>query len=88
MDIVKNIVDVCTNYISDLGILFGFFIVFIECFLPVLPLWLLPTRMAWKTWTGGSLWQKKSLTEPCSIICWEKMILIRRPLMRSSLLIL
>ena len=38
MDIVKNIVDVCTNYISDLGILFGFFIVFIECFLPVLPL--------------------------------------------------
>ena len=38
MDIVKTIVDISTNYIADLGIVFGFFIVLIECFIPVLPL--------------------------------------------------
>ena len=38
MDIVKTIVDISTNYIADLGIVFGFLIVLIECFIPVLPL--------------------------------------------------
>lgn len=38
MDIINNIIDFCTNFIYTGGILFGIFIVFLESFLPVLPL--------------------------------------------------
>ncbi len=37
-EFVTNIVDFCSNVIGDLGPLFGFFIVFIESILPILPL--------------------------------------------------
>ena len=38
MDIINNIIDFCTNFIYTGGIFFGMFIVFLESFLPVLPL--------------------------------------------------
>ena len=38
MDIVNAIIDYSTNFISTGGIPFGFFLVFIECFIPILPL--------------------------------------------------
>lgn len=38
MDIVNFIIDYSTEFISTGGILFGFFLVFIECFIPALPL--------------------------------------------------
>ena len=38
MDIINTIIEYSTSFISTGGILFGFFIVFIECFIPILPL--------------------------------------------------
>lgn len=38
MDIINFIIEYSTNFISTGGILFGFFLVFIECFIPALPL--------------------------------------------------
>ncbi len=38
MDLVKLFVDYSTNFISTGGILYGFLIVLIECFIPMLPL--------------------------------------------------
>ena len=38
MDIIQSIIDYSTSFISSGGILFGFFLVFIECFIPILPL--------------------------------------------------
>jgi uncharacterized membrane protein YdjX (TVP38/TMEM64 family) len=38
MDVVHYIVDYSTNFIATGGICFGFFLVFIECFIPILPL--------------------------------------------------
>lgn len=38
MDIVNYIVENSTNFISNGGILVGFLLVFIECFIPMLPL--------------------------------------------------
>ena len=38
MDIINNIIDFCTNFIYTGGIFFGMFIVFLESFLPILPL--------------------------------------------------
>jgi uncharacterized membrane protein YdjX (TVP38/TMEM64 family) len=38
VDIVNFIIDYSTEFISTGGILFGFFLVFIECFIPALPL--------------------------------------------------
>lgn len=38
MDIINYIIDFCTNFIYTGGIFFGIFIVFLESFLPVLPL--------------------------------------------------
>jgi uncharacterized membrane protein YdjX (TVP38/TMEM64 family) len=38
VDIVNFIIDYSTDFISTGGILFGFFLVFIECFIPALPL--------------------------------------------------
>lgn len=38
MDIVNNIIEFCTNFIYTGGIFFGMFIVFLESFLPILPL--------------------------------------------------
>ena len=38
MDIINSIIDYSTNFISTGGILFGFFLVFIESFIPALPL--------------------------------------------------
>ena len=38
MDFVRMIIDYSTNFISSGGIPFGFFLVFIECFIPILPL--------------------------------------------------
>ena len=38
MDIINSFVEFSTNFISSGGILFGFLLVLIESFLPVLPL--------------------------------------------------
>lgn len=38
MDVVSQIIEFSTNFISSGGLLFGFFIVYIECLIPVLPL--------------------------------------------------
>ena len=38
MDFVEQIIEFSTNFISSGGLLFGFFIVYIECLIPVLPL--------------------------------------------------
>ena len=38
MDIIQYIIDNSTDFISQGGILVGFFLVFIECFIPALPL--------------------------------------------------
>ena len=38
LQVVKSFVDFCTQFISDGGFLFGFTLVFLESFLPVLPL--------------------------------------------------
>ena len=38
MDVLEQIIEFSTNFISSGGLLFGFFIVFIECLIPVLPL--------------------------------------------------
>ena len=38
MDVVSKIIEFSTNFISSGGLLFGFFIVYIECLIPVLPL--------------------------------------------------
>ena len=38
MDYVKLLVDYSTEFITTGGLLYGFFIVFIECFIPMLPL--------------------------------------------------
>lgn len=38
MDIVYNMIDYSTKFITTGGIPFGFFLVFIECFIPILPL--------------------------------------------------
>lgn len=38
MEVVNSFVDFCTNFISQGGILFGFFLIFLESFFPVLPL--------------------------------------------------
>lgn len=38
MELVKEIIDYSTNFISSGGIPFGFFLVLIECFIPILPL--------------------------------------------------
>lgn len=38
MNIINYIIDYSTNFISTGGILFGFLLVFIECFIPALPL--------------------------------------------------
>ena len=38
MDIIKLFVDYSTHFISTGGIIYGFFIVFIECIIPMLPL--------------------------------------------------
>ena len=38
VEVVNSFVDFCTNFISQGGILFGFFLIFLESFLPVLPL--------------------------------------------------
>ena len=38
MDVVKQIIEFSTNFISSGGLLFGFFIVYIECLIPILPL--------------------------------------------------
>ena len=38
MDVVEQIIEFSTNFISSGGLLFGFFIVYIECLIPILPL--------------------------------------------------
>ncbi len=38
MDAISYLIDFSTNFIAQGGILFGFFIVFIECLIPILPL--------------------------------------------------
>ena len=38
MDIISRIIEYSTNFISTGGMLFGFFLVFLECFIPALPL--------------------------------------------------
>ena len=38
MDLVEQIIEFSTNFISSGGLLFGFFIVYIECLIPALPL--------------------------------------------------
>ena len=38
MDIVNTIIDYSTNFMSIGGVPFGFFLVFIESFIPILPL--------------------------------------------------
>lgn len=38
MDIVNYVIDYCTQLLSNGGIFIGFFMVFIECFIPALPL--------------------------------------------------
>ena len=38
VNIVQQVIEFSTNFISSGGILFGFFIVYIECLIPVLPL--------------------------------------------------
>lgn len=38
MDIIEQVIEFSTNFISSGGLLFGFFIVYIECLIPVLPL--------------------------------------------------
>lgn len=38
MDIISRIIEYSTNFISTGGVLFGFFLVFLECFVPALPL--------------------------------------------------
>lgn len=38
MDVIEQIIEFSTNFISSGGVLFGFFIVYIECLIPVLPL--------------------------------------------------
>ena len=38
MELVQEIIEFSTNFISSGGLLFGFFIVYIECLIPVLPL--------------------------------------------------
>jgi len=38
VNIINYIIDYSTNFISTGGILFGFLLVFIECFIPALPL--------------------------------------------------
>ena len=38
LQVVNSFVDFCTQFISDGGFLFGFFLVFLESFVPVLPL--------------------------------------------------
>jgi len=38
LDLITNLVEYSTNLISDGGIIFGFLLVFLECFVPALPL--------------------------------------------------
>lgn len=38
MELINSFVDWSTNFISDGGVLFGFFVVFLESFIPALPL--------------------------------------------------
>ena len=38
MDVVEQIIEFSTSFISSGGLLFGFFIVYIECLIPILPL--------------------------------------------------
>lgn len=38
MDVLEYIINYSTEFISSGGILFGFFLVFLECFIPALPL--------------------------------------------------
>lgn len=38
MDTIQNLIDTFTNLISNGGLFAGFFIVFLECFIPALPL--------------------------------------------------
>lgn len=38
MELINSLVDWSTEFIYDGGVLFGFFIVFLECFIPALPL--------------------------------------------------
>ena len=38
MDYINSLVEWSTEFISDGGLFFGFFLVFIECFIPALPL--------------------------------------------------
>ena len=38
VDVVEQIIEFSTNFISSGGLLFGFFIVYIECLIPILPL--------------------------------------------------
>lgn len=38
MELINSLVDWSTEFISDGGVLFGFFMVFLECFIPALPL--------------------------------------------------
>ena len=38
MDIIQNMIDICTKLISSGGLFFGFFLVLLESFLPILPL--------------------------------------------------
>lgn len=38
VEAVNTFVDFCTNFISDGGLLFGFLLIFLESFLPILPL--------------------------------------------------
>ena len=38
MDVVEQIIEFSTNFLSSGGLLFGFFIVYIECLIPALPL--------------------------------------------------
>ena len=38
MEVVEQLIEFSTNFLSSGGLLFGFFIVYIECLIPVLPL--------------------------------------------------
>lgn len=38
MDVVKYFIEVCTEFVSSGGLLVGFLCVFLECFIPALPL--------------------------------------------------
>ena len=38
MELVEKAIEFSTNFISSGGVLFGFFIVYLECLIPVLPL--------------------------------------------------